>query len=68
MTHSERYREKAAALTATANSPSNFSLRWEYEYIAAVYLRLAEQEEMDALLDGAVSEKTRPCPSAVAFG
>jgi hypothetical protein len=50
MTHSERYRAKAAALTETAHAPSNFSLRSEYEYIAAVYLRLAEQADIDGVL------------------
>jgi hypothetical protein len=43
MNDAESYRAKAVALLSAAQEPPNHFLRLEYEYIASVYLRLAEQ-------------------------
>jgi hypothetical protein len=43
MNDAKSYRAKAVALLAAAEESPNHFLRPEYEYIASIYLRLAEQ-------------------------
>jgi hypothetical protein len=45
MTAGQQYRAKALEYRDLAQNQSNYGLSTEYEYLAAAYLRLAEQAE-----------------------
>jgi hypothetical protein len=63
MNKAKAYRAKAATLLATAQEPRNDFLRSEYEYLASVYLRLAEQAVEDNSEDKiAMGHFGRPWP------
>jgi hypothetical protein len=49
MSNAERYRAKAAELKAAAQVQPEYYLRSEYEYLASVYLVLADQEDANCL-------------------
>jgi hypothetical protein len=57
MNDAESYREKAVALLAAAQESPNHFLRPEYEYIASIYLRLAEQTlDANSMGDGSAGK------------
>ncbi len=52
MGDAERYREKANELNAAAKVQTDTYLRSEYEYMASVYLKLADQVDAASRGDG----------------
>ena len=49
-TNAQHYRAKAAELKAAAQEERDYLLRLDYEYIASVYLVLAEQIDSNPLV------------------
>ena len=58
----QRYRAKAAELKAAAQAQPDYLLRSDYEYIASVYMVLAEQADTDPLRQFYRSRLTRSLP------
>ena len=65
MNDAESYFAKAAALLTAAQEPPNRFLRAEYEYIASVYLRLAEQAlDRNSMDDVNAGTRTPTCSAS----
>ena len=60
MTAADQYRKLAAKLTAKARDESSPALRAEWNHLALIYLRLAEQAERNSRTDVTYEPILRP--------